>query len=178
MEIVQESKLLGTIIQNDLKWDSNTAHIVKRANARMVILRKLSEFGAPTSDLKTIYISYIRSVLEQSAVVWHTSLTEQNISDLERVQKSATKIILKNSYIDYQNALIRLNLDDLVQRRNQLCKSFAMQSVKNASLHFEPNDKLHIMKTRNTNKYKVQHCNTERFNNSALPQMQRILNCP
>ena len=178
VEIVQESKLLGTIIQNDLKWDSNTANIVKRANARMVILRKLSEFGAPTGDLKTIYISYIRSVLEQSAVVWHTSLTEQNISDLERVQKSATKIILKNSYIDYQNALRRLNLDDLVQRRNHLCKSFAKQSVKNASIYFEPNDKLHSMKTRNTNIYRIQHCNTERFNKSALPQMQRMLNCP
>ena len=50
VEIVQESKLLGTIIQNDLKWDSNTAHVVKRANARMVLLQKLSEFGAPTSD--------------------------------------------------------------------------------------------------------------------------------
>ena len=86
VEIVQESKLLGTIIQNDLKWDSNTAHIVRRANARLVLLRKLSEFGAPTGDLKTIYISYIRSVLEQSAVV-HTSLTAENISDLERVQK-------------------------------------------------------------------------------------------
>ena len=34
--------------------------------------------------LYSIYISYIRSVFEQSAVVWHTSLTDQNISDLER----------------------------------------------------------------------------------------------
>ena len=144
----------------------------------MVLLRKLSEFGAPTSDLKTIYISYIRSVLEQNALVWHTSLTEQNISDLERVQKSATKIILKNSHIDYQNALKVLNLEDLVQRRNQLSKSFAKKSVKNAIIYFKPNDKLHSMKTRNTNKYKIQHCNTERFNKSALPQMQRILNCP
>ena len=50
VEIVQESKLLGTIIQNNLKWDSNTAHIVRRANARLVLLRKLSEFGAPTGD--------------------------------------------------------------------------------------------------------------------------------
>ena len=74
-EKVPESKLLGTIIQNDLKWDSNTANIVKRNNARMVTLQKLLEFGAPTGDLKIIYLSYLRSVLEQSAVVWHASLT-------------------------------------------------------------------------------------------------------
>ena len=103
---------------------------------------------------------------------------QQNISDLERVQKSATKIILKNSYINYQNALRRLNLDDLMQRRNQLCKSFAKPSVKNASIYFEPNDKLHSMNTRNTNIYRIKHCNTEGFNKSAMPQMQRMLNCP
>ena len=44
-----------------IKWDDNTARFVKRANARMVLLRKLLEFGAPREDLKVI-----RSVLEQS----------------------------------------------------------------------------------------------------------------
>ena len=29
VEIVSESKLLGVIISNDLKWDRNTNHIVK-----------------------------------------------------------------------------------------------------------------------------------------------------
>ena len=56
VENVSETKLLGTIIQNNMKWDSNTSNIVKRANARMILLRKLSEFGAPKADLKTIYI--------------------------------------------------------------------------------------------------------------------------
>ena len=36
-------------------------------------------------DMKTLYIAYVRSHLEQSAVVWHSSLTNQNIHDLERV---------------------------------------------------------------------------------------------
>ena len=54
----------------------------------MRLLHKMSEFGAPTEDLKGIYIAYIRSILEQSAVVWHASLTVQNIEDLERIPKS------------------------------------------------------------------------------------------
>jgi hypothetical protein len=94
VEVVPEVRLLGIIIQNNLKWKSNTANLVKRANARMVLLRKLSQFGASRDDLKTIYISYVRSVLEQNAVVWHSSLTEENSQDLERVQKSACKLIL------------------------------------------------------------------------------------
>ena len=80
-------------------------HIVKRANSRMLLLRKLSEFVAPKDDLKTIYGSYIRSILEQSAVVWHFRLTEENKQDLERVQKTCLKIILKGRYIDYNSSL-------------------------------------------------------------------------
>ena len=74
---------MGVIVQDDLKWDANTTSLVKKANARMVILRNLSEFGAPRENMKIIYKSYIRSILEQSAVVWHTSLTIQNIEDLD-----------------------------------------------------------------------------------------------
>ena len=89
IEVVPEVKLLGTIIQNNLKWDSNKANLVKRANARMVLLRKLTQFAVPREDLKTIYIAYVRSILEQSAVVWHSALSVENRQDLERVQKSA-----------------------------------------------------------------------------------------
>ena len=92
IEVVREQKLLGTIIQNDLKWDSNTSNLTKRANARMRLLHKMSEFGAPSEDLKSIYIAYIRSILEQSVVVWHASLTAQNIEDLERIQKNALNL--------------------------------------------------------------------------------------
>ena len=85
LEVVPQTKLLGVIIQDDLKWDANIANLVKRANARMVILLKLSEFCAPREDMKTIYASYIRSILEQSSVVLHKSLTLQNQEDLTRI---------------------------------------------------------------------------------------------
>jgi hypothetical protein len=99
MKVIDETKLLGTIITNDLKWHRNTEDLVKRANARMRILHKISEFSAPVEDLVQIYVSYIRSILEQSCTVWHSSLTLENIDDLERVQKSAMRIILKKKNI-------------------------------------------------------------------------------
>ena len=73
----------------------------------------MTEFGALTDDLKNIYIAYIRSIFEQSAVVWHASLTAQNIEDLERIQKSAFKIILTKKYINYNQACELLSLDSL-----------------------------------------------------------------
>ena len=60
-----------------------------------LFLHRAAKFTNNVRDLKQIYMLQIRSKLEQSAVVWHSSLTRKNISDLERVQKSALKLILK-----------------------------------------------------------------------------------
>ena len=61
----------------------------------MLLLKKIHSFGASTNEMVELWISYCRSVLEQSAVVWSSSLTDQNMKDLERTKKSFTKLILK-----------------------------------------------------------------------------------
>ena len=86
IEIVKETKLLGTYITDDLKWDRNTEEIVKSA---------WKSFTSNVNDLKNIHFTFIRSILEKSAVVWHSSLSKRNRLTLERVKKAAVKIILK-----------------------------------------------------------------------------------
>ena len=58
VEMIDSTRLLGTIIQNNLKWDSNCKEIVRKANARMEIVRSLSGFGAPIEDLNK-YMYYL-----------------------------------------------------------------------------------------------------------------------
>ena len=94
IENLKSTKLLGTIITDDLSWDLNTLNIVTKANARMQLVRKVASFGASEEDIKNIYFLFVRSLLEQSATVWHSSITEENNLDFERVQKSAVKLIL------------------------------------------------------------------------------------
>ena len=180
MEIVSETKLLGVIVNNNLTWDANTKHLVKKANARMRILHKLVSFSVPREDLLNIYILYIRSILEQSCQVWNSSLTLENIQNLERIQKNALKIILQDSYQDYSNALSITGLKSLVERRNELCFRFAKSCVKNELMKSmfplnEASDRCN-METRNREKYKVTHCKTKRLQNSAIPFMQNLLN--
>ena len=98
LEVVKQAKLLGVLISDDLKWDLNTDYLVKKANKRMELLRKVANFSTSIDDKRIIYILYVRSILEQSSVVWHSSLTKENIEDLERVQKSAVRIILGKEY--------------------------------------------------------------------------------
>ena len=176
IEVIDSTKLLGTIISNDLKWDKNTPEIVRKANARMALLRKVAEFGAPVDDLKIIYIMYIRSLLEQSATVWHSRLTEENSNDLERVQKSAMKIIFQDKFNGYQNCLNKLDLPTLVERREQLCLSFAQKCVKHPKTQemFPLNDKKHIINTRKTEKYKIQYAHTDRLKCSSVIYMHNL----
>ena len=79
--------------------------------------------------LKVVYITFKRSVCEQSSNVWHSGLTQQNEEDLERIQNVASKIILKDKYRDYQNVLNILNLQNLMERRKYLCLNFAKKNA-------------------------------------------------
>ena len=124
LEVVDKAKLLGVIITNDLKWDENTSSLVKRANARLELLRKVASFSTSIEDKKLIYILYIRSILEQSCVVWHSSLTDENSDDLERIQKCAVKIILGKKYKNYDDAINIVDLETLKERREYLSLSF------------------------------------------------------
>ena len=178
IEVIDSTKLLGTIISNDLSWNLNTTELVKKANARMELIRRLAEFNIPVEDLKNIYILFIRSILEQSATVWHSSLTQENSNDPERIQKSATKIILKQGDMPYKKRLAKLGLETLSNRREYLCLSFAQKCVKNKRTEhmFPKNTKQHEMKTRHEEKYRVSFANTNRMKNSPIIYMQKLLN--
>ena len=86
----------------------------------MSILYKLYQFYVPVEALINIYILYIRYVLQQSVVVWHSSITKGKQMDIERDQKYALRIILIDNYDHYQNALELCNLVSLYFRRKHL----------------------------------------------------------
>ena len=69
IEVLDSTKLLGTIISNDLKWDLNSKEIVRKGNSRMQLLRKVASFGASEEELKIVYFSYVRSQLQHLSSV-------------------------------------------------------------------------------------------------------------
>ena len=174
IETIDKIKLLGTTITSDLRWNENTKQIVKDSNKRMQFLHRAAKFTKNIPDLKKIYMLQIRSKLEQSAVVWHSSLTRKNSDDLERVQKSALKLILKERYIDYKN----VKLDTLEERREKLCLKFAKACVRHEKLSnmFPKQRNGHHMDMRHYNKFVVKKAKTERLQRSAVLNMQRLLN--
>ena len=127
---------------------------------RMGILKHLYEFNLPKAQLIQIYILYIRSVTEQSSVVWSSSITEEESNSLERTQKVALKIIYRHEYTSYEHALNLSKLESLVKRREKLLYKFALKTLKNPKTSHmirvnKPNRML-----RKQEKYKVDHART------------------
>ena len=124
LEEISEVRLLGVILTNNLSFEKNTEAVIKNAYTRMIMLRKLSAFGIQLKDLLTIYILYIRVAVEQSCTVWHSSLNEEQHTDIERVQKVALRVILQEKYEYYSNTLRITELDPLRIWRIYLCLRF------------------------------------------------------
>ena len=94
---VDKVKILGTIMDKSLSWDQNCQHIIRKLNARMQLLRSVFSFGA---------------------IIWHNSLTNENVDNLERTQKSFTKMLLREKY---KKSFLFLNLENFHSRRASLC---------------------------------------------------------
>ena len=178
INVVKETKLLGTIITDDLKWNRNTEVLVKKGYQRMQLLNAAAGFTSSVPELKSIYVTFVRSILEQSAVVWHSSLSDENKRDLERVQKSAVRVILGYKYTNYQQGLNILNLETLNKRRTKLCLRFAKECLKNEKVKkfFPINTSKHKMKKRRKKQFKQMTYKTERYKKSSLPYMRKLLN--
>ena len=177
IEIVEQAKVLGTILTSNLKWDANCANLVKKFYARLQLLKKVAAFTSDKSELKQIYITFCRGILEHSCEVWGNNLTQENKDDLERCQKVAVQLIIQN-YKSYFLALQELSLETLEQRRQKLSLRMAKKFVDHTNMKslFPLHEKKHNMQTRTKYLYEVTQANTERFRGSAIIKMQAQLN--
>lgn len=81
-----------------LSFEANTDHILKKANQRLYLLRKLRSFSVSQEILETVYRSLIESVLVFNCIVWFGNLSVKNKTRLTRVVNMAGKIIGLGQY--------------------------------------------------------------------------------
>ena len=105
LDTVKFAKILGVIVQSNLKWDLHIKDTMLRCNRKLYMLRRLKSFNFPRNDLLTIYMGYIRPVLDYCVPVFNGNITQEQILNLERIQKRVLRIILGGDYITYVNAL-------------------------------------------------------------------------
>ena len=177
IETVEEMRLLGLVVRNDLKWRSNTDEMVNRAYKRMWMIKRLKAHGASIDDLIAVYTKQIRCVLEFGVPVWNSSITKDESLEIERVQKAFLHIALQDQYSDYNAALKKTSLDSLEKRRLKLCITFAEKTAKHPK-HTHWFEKAPLTNTRSKKPiYKTPFYRLERYRNSPIPYLTRLLNC-
>ena len=144
----------------------------------MQLLRAVWGFGSSIKEIVHLWKLFCWSVLEQSCVVWGSSLTKENQDDLERTQKSFAKLVLRYQYTNYETALIKLDIEELGLRRHNLMLKFAKDGIETGILgnYFPEKNTVHNMELRHPHKYRTTKVHTERLKNSSIPFMQRQLN--
>ena len=130
LECLEETKLLGILLNSSLRWNSNTAAIYTKAMSKMWLLRRLRKLNFEHELIFDYYAKEIRPLAEHGVVIWNSGLTKVQRSDLEKIQKVALKIILGDQYCSYDIACQFFNIDTLSSRRTQLCTNFAVKLYK------------------------------------------------
>ena len=177
IDLVEETRLLGLVLRSDLSWSSNTESIVQRCNSKLWFLRRLKKLGASKEDLLDLYHKHVRSILEYAAPVWHSSLTGEDRLKLERVQKAAFHIILGEKYKSYNSALKMTGSKSLFDRIRKLCRKVAKKSMKNPKFNKWCKPTSTVTTTRQEKlKFHEVHCRTERYKDSPLSYLTRLLN--
>jgi hypothetical protein len=168
IERVNEINLLGVSISNDLKWSSHIEKVTQKASQRIFVLTNARRAGASQEDMKSLYTSIIRPVLEYCCPVWSTSITRDLSLQLEQVQRRCLNIIHPN--VTYEHALLKSNLNLLSVRRDMLCKKFFKSFINNEKTkNTLPPTKAAIYSLRTPANYETIKSNKERYRKSYIP---------
>ena len=87
---VDKHKHLGILLSGDCSWHYHINYIKEKAWARINIMRKL-KYLLDRKSLETIYISFIRPVIEYADTIWD-NCTQNDKQELEKIQLEAARI--------------------------------------------------------------------------------------
>ena len=92
VEIVNEYKYLGTIIDNQLNWSSNIRQLFSKCQQRLYFLRKLNEFHIDHTIMHLFYTSVIQSIFAFCILVYYGNASSRDIHKVHRIIKQAQKL--------------------------------------------------------------------------------------
>ena len=152
LEAVSSLKLLGVFLQDDLKWDGQVSRLISNASKRLCFFTRLHRNCVTTKDLATIYMLYIRPVLEFAAPVWTSGITNNQSVSIERVQRRALRIIIYPDSRTYDELQSHLDVSFLKERRTSLSLRFT-ESLLQSKVH------LHLLPVSRVNDCLAVPCN-------------------
>ena len=131
-------KLLGAIIDNNLRFEQHIRTVCKKSSQRVGVLMRLRNL-VPTSTKLTLFKAAILPHLTYCHLVWNFCRESDN-RKLERIQERALRAVYCDKSSNYSDLLEMVNLCTLKNRRiqdmailmykvrNNLCPSYITRS--------------------------------------------------
>ena len=87
-------RLLGVYLDKRLTFNAHVDHVLTARRLHQLRTIANSSFGPSQLDVRAMYLSYIRSVVEYGALSWYPTLSHTNMQKLEVIQHKAARISL------------------------------------------------------------------------------------
>ena len=179
---VESHKHLGVYLSNDCSWHTHIEYIKTKAWGRVNIMRKL-KYVLDRKSLETIYLSFIRPLLEYSDVIWDNCTSIQKY-ELEKIQYEAARIATGSTkLVSIKQLEMETGWEALESRRlkHKLVLFFKMvtnQTPAYLSALVPPlvgeESRYNL---RNTENIQLVHARTKLYSESFLPSVIREWNC-
>ena len=90
LSVVDTTTLVGLKMDNKMRWGPMVNHLAVKARKRIGAMSRVRHL-LDSPNLKTIYLMFIRSIMEYNSVSW-MGAAESHLNKLDRIQLSAQKI--------------------------------------------------------------------------------------
>ena len=92
VEVVDEYKYLGTIIDNRLRWDRHCSATYKKCQQRLYCLRKHRSFNIDNTIFSIFYKSFIQSVLTFILICWLGNVRQKDKNNMQQIVNISSKV--------------------------------------------------------------------------------------
>ncbi|MES9993744.1 MAG: reverse transcriptase domain-containing protein, partial [Candidatus Thiodiazotropha sp.] len=178
---VDSHKHLGLYFSNDCTWHQHINYITQKAWIRINIMRKL-KFKLDRKSLETIYIAFIRPLLEYGDVIWD-NCSQYEKQELDKIQNEAARIATGTTKLVSISALYEEILWDSLElrRKNHKLSLFYKMTHNLTPLYLSslvPPSVSNISRyhLRNSNDLQTIDARTTLYFNSFLPSTIRAWN--
>ena len=178
---VSSHKHLGLYFSNDCSWHQHIDYIKQKAWFRIHIMHKL-KFKLDRKSLETIYLTFIRPLLEYGDVIWD-NCTQYEKNELDKIQNEAARITTGTTkLVSLDNLYKEVGWQTLHRRRQDhkitlFYKMFnQLTPVYLSSLIPQQVNAISHHNLRNSNDIHTIRSNTSLYHNSFLPSTLRQWN--
>jgi hypothetical protein len=161
VEQVQCAKLLGVLLNSNLRFDDHLADVLKVCSQRTYLLKLLRDQGLPQTHLNTVFMAIILSKVLYALPAWRGLLTVEQIGQINAFLKRSFKYGFCVKLFIFEELADKADMTMFNKMRYENhCLHGLLPQVKTSSLHLR----------KKGHPYELPRCASELHKRTFLPR--------